>query len=35
MEVVSFVPENEIDELYFNTPYYMAPAEEHGEEALQ
>jgi DNA end-binding protein Ku len=34
IEIVSFVPESEIDDLYFNTPYYIAPSEEHGEEAF-
>src|ERR1051325_3145919 len=34
IDVVSFVPESEIDEVYFNEPYFIAPAEEHGEEAF-
>src|SRR5215213_167516 len=34
IDVVSFVPESEIDGLYYNEPYYIGPAEEHGEEAF-
>jgi DNA end-binding protein Ku len=33
IDIVAFVPETEIDDLY-NTPYYIAPAEEHAEEAF-
>jgi DNA end-binding protein Ku len=34
LDIISFVPEKEIDELYYNSPYYVAPAEQHGEEAF-
>jgi Ku protein len=34
IDIVSFVPAKEIDGLYFNEPYYIAPSEEHGEEAF-
>jgi DNA end-binding protein Ku len=34
IDIVSFVPAKEIDALYFNEPYYIAPSEEHGEEAF-
>jgi DNA end-binding protein Ku len=34
LEIVSFVPESEIDDLYYNSPYYIAPGAEHAEEAF-
>jgi DNA end-binding protein Ku len=34
IEMVAFVPEAEIDDLYYNTPYYIAPAEELAKEAF-
>jgi DNA end-binding protein Ku len=35
VEIVSFVPESEIDGLYYNEPYYIAPpSEDHAEEAF-
>jgi DNA end-binding protein Ku len=35
VEIVSFVPEGEIDELYFNAPYFITPKEEdYANEAF-
>jgi DNA end-binding protein Ku len=35
VEIVAFVPENEIDELYFNSPYFITPKEEdYANEAF-
>jgi len=34
IEIESFVPRNEIDEIYFDTPYYLAPDDEVGIEAF-
>jgi DNA end-binding protein Ku len=35
VEIVSFVPEDEIDELYFNSPYFITPKEEdYANEAF-
>jgi DNA end-binding protein Ku len=35
VEIVSFVPEDEIDELYYNTPYFITPQEEdYSNEAF-
>jgi DNA end-binding protein Ku len=35
VEIVSFVPESEIDELYFNSPYFITPKEEdYANEAF-
>jgi DNA end-binding protein Ku len=35
VEIVSFVPEDEIDELYFNSPYFIIPKEEdYANEAF-
>ena len=35
IDIVSFVPDSEIDELYYNTPYYILPGEQdHAAEAF-
>ena len=35
IDIVSFVPDSEIDELYYNTPYYIMPGEQdHAAEAF-
>jgi DNA end-binding protein Ku len=34
VEIQQFVPEAEIDELYYGEPYYVVPGEEYGEEAF-
>ena len=35
VDIVSFVPESEIDDLYYNAPYYIVPGEqEHAGEAF-
>jgi DNA end-binding protein Ku len=34
IEIDQFVPRNEIDELYWNTPYYIAPESEVGRQAF-
>jgi DNA end-binding protein Ku len=35
VEIVSFVPEDEIDELYYNTPYFIAPQDQdYANEAF-
>jgi DNA end-binding protein Ku len=35
VEIVSFVPEDEIDELYYNAPYFITPQEEdYANEAF-
>ena len=35
VEIASFVPESEIDELYFNSPYFITPKEEdYANEAF-
>ena len=34
IDIERFVPRTEIDELYFDTPYYLAPTDRVGEEAF-
>jgi len=34
IDIERFVPRADIDELYFDTPYYMAPTDRVGEEAF-
>src|SRR5882672_2227687 len=34
IEIDQFVPRDEIDELYWNTPYYIAPESEVGRQAF-
>ncbi len=34
IEIDEFVPKNEIDELYLNTPYYIVPDGEVGQQAF-
>ena len=34
IDIERFVPRAEIDELYFDTPYYLAPTDRVGEEAF-
>jgi DNA end-binding protein Ku len=34
IDIETFVPRSEIDETYFDTPYYLAPDGEMGEEAF-
>ena len=34
IEIDEFVPRKEIDELYFNNPYYIVPAGEVGQQAF-
>jgi DNA end-binding protein Ku len=34
IEIASFVPRNEIDEIYLDEPYYLAPDDEVGAEAF-
>ncbi len=34
VEIESFVPRNEIDEIYLDTPYYLTPDDEVGVEAF-
>jgi len=34
IEIASFVPRKEIDEIYLNEPYYLAPDDEVGAEAF-
>ncbi|KAB2918461.1 MAG: Ku protein [Hyphomicrobiaceae bacterium] len=34
IDIERFVPRSEIDELYLDTPYYMAPTDRVGEEAF-
>ncbi|NLS04015.1 Ku protein [Rhizobium sp. P32RR-XVIII] len=35
MDVEGFIPLDEIDKLFFDKPYYLAPVDEHDEEALR
>lgn len=34
LEIDAFIPCEEIDDLYFDKPYYLAPADRHGAEAF-
>lgn len=34
LDIKAFIPCDEIDKLYFDRPYYLAPVDEHDEEAL-
>jgi DNA end-binding protein Ku len=34
IDIERFVPREEVDELYFDTPYYLAPTDRVGEEAF-
>lgn len=34
MDVEAFIACNEIDDLYFDKPYYLAPADRHGQEVF-
>jgi len=34
LAIKAFIPCEEIDKLYFDRPYYLAPVDEHDEEAL-
>jgi len=34
IEIDEFVPKNEIDELYLNSPYYLVPDGEVGQQAF-
>lgn len=34
ISIRGFIPFDEIDKLYFDRPYYLAPVDEHDEEAL-
>src|SRR5262249_48681201 len=34
IDIERFVPRSEIDELFFDTPYYIAPTDRVGEEAF-
>lgn len=34
IDIERFVPRSEIDELYYDTPYYLAPTDRVGEEAF-
>ena len=34
MDVEAFIPCDEIDDLYFDKPYYLAPTDRHGQEVF-